>query len=147
MAKLITPEIFQKNTAEDYLKAAIDTAEWIDTLAIKTEYRDYVLYVADVLLEAAVGDENGRLIPYQDHPVTDPTYDKYYLSTCHGPVGSTLAFRELYEITGHRDFVPGMTVGGERSRPELSVIRDCMSVWQAVHPLCFVPMRCSQVRN
>ena len=27
-----------KNTAEDYLKAAIDTAEWIDTLAIKTEY-------------------------------------------------------------------------------------------------------------
>uniref|UniRef100_UPI0040270C53 lanthionine synthetase LanC family protein n=1 Tax=Coprococcus sp. TaxID=2049024 RepID=UPI0040270C53 len=266
MAKLITPEIFQKNTAEDYLKAAIDTAEWIDTLAIKTEYgriwqalpegqdgyredvplftpksmydgsagigiffirlyeatgdtrwlteaeeaaahiiatkvgvewyqttlhsevkgiipvpgwaagpyngpvgeayfledlyqvtgkqeyRDYVLYVADVLLEAAVtderglhwsdqeditadggfvvfldilyrktgikkylelakegltyamniavGDETGRLIPYQDHPVTGPTYDKYYLSTCHGPVGSTLAFRELYEITG-----------------------------------------------
>lgn len=266
MAKLITPEIFQKNTAEDYLKAAIDTAEWIDTLAIKTEYgriwqalpegqdgyredvplftpksmydgsagigiffirlyeatgdtrwlteaeeaaahiiatkvgvewyqttlhsevkgiipvpgwaagpyngpvgeayfledlyqvtgkqayRDYVLYVADVLLEAtvtdkrglhwsdqeditadggfivfldilyrktgikkylelakegltyamniAVGDETGRLIPYQDHPVTGPTYDKYYLSTCYGPVGSTLAFRELYEITG-----------------------------------------------
>lgn len=266
MAKLITPEIFQKNTAEDYLKAAIDTAEWIDTLAIKTEYgriwqalpegqdgyredvplftpksmydgsagigiffirlyeatgdirwlteaeeaaahiiatkvgvewyqttlhsevkgiipvpgwaagpyngpvgeayfledlyqvtgkqeyRDYVLYVADVLLEAAVtderglhwsdqeditadggfivfldilyrktgikkylelakegltyamniavGDETGRLIPYQDHPITGPTYDKYYLSTCHGPVGSTLAFRELYEITG-----------------------------------------------
>lgn len=266
MAKLITLEIFQKNTAEDYLKAAIDTAEWIDTLAIKTEYgriwqalpegqdgyredvplftpksmydgsagigiffirlyeatgdtrwlteaeeaaahiiatkvgvewyqttlhsevkgiipvpgwaagpyngpvgeayfledlyqvtgkqayRDYVLYVADVLLEAAVtderglhwsdqeditadggfivfldilyrktgikkylelakegltyamniavGDETGRLIPYQDHPVTGPTYDKYYLSTCHGPVGSTLAFRELYEITG-----------------------------------------------
>lgn len=265
MAKLITPEIFQKNTAEDYLKAAIDTAEWIDTLAIKTEYgriwqalpegqdgyredvplfapksmydgsagigiffirlyeatgdtrwlteaeeaaahiiatkvgvewyqttlhsevkgiipvpgwaagpyngpvgeayfledlyqvtgkqayRDYVLYVVDVLLEAAVtderglhwsdqeditadggfivfldilyrktgikkylelakegltyamniavGDETGRLIPYQDHPVTGPTYDKYYLSTCHGPVGSTLAFRELYEIT------------------------------------------------
>ena len=265
MAKLLTPEIFQKNTAEDYLKAAIDTAEWIDTLAIKTEYgriwqalpegqdgyredvplfapksmydgsagigiffirlyeatgdtrwlteaeeaaahiiatkvgvewyqttlhsevkgiipvpgwaagpyngpvgeayfledlyqvtgkqayRDYVLYVADVLLEAAVtderglhwsdqeditadggfivfldilyrktgikkylelakegltyamniavGDETGRLIPYQDHPVTGPTYDKYYLSTCHGPVGSTLAFRELYEIT------------------------------------------------
>lgn len=266
MAKLITPEIFQKNTAKDYLKAAIDTAEWIDTLAIKTEYgriwqalpegqdgyredvplftpksmydgsagigiffirlyeatgdtrwlteaeeaathiiatkvgvewyqttlhsevkgiipvpgwaagpyngpvgeayfledlyqvtgkqeyRDYVLYVADALLEAtvtdkrglhwsdqeditadggfivfldilyrktgikkylelakegltyamniAVGDETGRLIPYQDHPVTGPTYDKYYLSTCHGPVGSTLAFRELYEITG-----------------------------------------------
>ena len=51
-------------------------------------------------MNIAVGDETGRLIPYQDHPVTGPTYDKYYLSTCHGPVGSTLAFRELYEITG-----------------------------------------------
>lgn len=50
-------------------------------------------------MNIAVGDETGRLIPYQDHPVTGPTYDKYYLSTCHGPVGSTLAFRELYEIT------------------------------------------------
>lgn len=50
-------------------------------------------------MNIAVGDETGRLIPYQDHSVTGPTYDKYYLSTCHGPVGSTLAFRELYEIT------------------------------------------------
>lgn len=70
MAKLITPEIFRKNTAEDYLKAAIDTAEWIDTLAIKTEY--------------------GRI--WQALPEGQD---------------------------GHRDFVPGMTVGGERSRPEL----------------------------
>ena len=37
-------------------------------------------------MNIAVGDETGRLIPYQDHPVTGPTYDKYYLSTCHGPV-------------------------------------------------------------
>lgn len=214
MAKLITPEIFQKNTAEDYLKAAIDTAEWIDTLAIKTEYgriwqalpegqdgyrEDVPLFTPKSMYDGSagigiffirlyeatgdtrwlteaeeaaahiiatkvgvewyqttlhsevkgiipvpgwaagpyngpvgeayfledlyqvtgkqeylelakegltyamnitVGDETGRLIPYQDHPVTGPTYDKYYLSTCHGPVGSTLAFRELYEITG-----------------------------------------------
>ena len=53
-------------------------------------------------MNIAVGDETGRLIPYQDHPVTGPTYDKYYLSTCHGPVGSTLAFRELYEIPERR---------------------------------------------
>lgn len=98
MAKLITPEIFRKNTAEDYLKAAIDTAEWIDTLAIKTEY--------------------GRI--WQALPEGQD---------------------------GYRDFVPGMTVGGERSRPELSVIRDCMLVWQVVHPLCSVLMRRSQVRG
>lgn len=51
-------------------------------------------------MNISVGDEKGRLIPYQDHSVTGPTYDKYYLSTCHGPVGSTLAFREVYEVTG-----------------------------------------------
>ena len=51
-------------------------------------------------MNISVGDEKGRLIPYQDYPVTGPTYDKYYLSTCHGPVGSTLAFREVYEVTG-----------------------------------------------
>jgi lantibiotic modifying enzyme len=52
----------------------------------------------------AVGDENGTLIPYQNHPVTGPTYDKYYLSTCHGPAGTTLAFRLLYEITGDEEY-------------------------------------------
>lgn len=55
-------------------------------------------------MNIAVGDEKGRLIPYQDHPVTGPTYDKYYLSTCHGPVGSTLAFRLLYQITGEEKY-------------------------------------------
>lgn len=38
MSIKINPLIFKRNTAEDYLQAAIDTAEWIDTLAIKTEH-------------------------------------------------------------------------------------------------------------
>ena len=38
MNKRIDPRIFHKNTAEDYLRAAIETANWIDTLAVKTEY-------------------------------------------------------------------------------------------------------------
>lgn len=38
MSKLIYPDIFKKNQAKDYLQAAIDTAEWIDTLAVKTEH-------------------------------------------------------------------------------------------------------------
>ena len=66
----------------------------------KEEYLELAKEGLTYAMNIAVGDETGRLIPYQDHPVTGPTYDKYYLSTCHGPVGSTLAFRELYEITG-----------------------------------------------
>lgn len=38
MNKRIDPRIFHKNTAEDYLQAAIETANWIDTLAVKTEH-------------------------------------------------------------------------------------------------------------
>lgn len=38
MNKRIDPRIFHKNTAEDYLRAAIETANWIDTLAVKTEH-------------------------------------------------------------------------------------------------------------
>ena len=38
MNKRIDPRIFRKNTAEDYLQAAIETANWIDTLAVKTEH-------------------------------------------------------------------------------------------------------------
>ena len=65
----------------------------------KTEYLDLAKAGLEYAMNIAVGDESGRLIPYQDHPVTGPTYDKYYLSTCHGPVGSTLAFREVYNVT------------------------------------------------
>lgn len=35
MNKRIDPRIFHKNTAEDYLQAAIETANWIDTLAVR----------------------------------------------------------------------------------------------------------------
>ena len=38
MNKRIDPRIFHKNTAEDYLQAEIETANWIDTLAVKTEH-------------------------------------------------------------------------------------------------------------
>jgi lantibiotic modifying enzyme len=66
----------------------------------KKEYLDLAKAGVEYVMNIAVGDEEGRLIPYQDHPVTGPTYEHYYLSTCHGPVGSTLVFRELYDITG-----------------------------------------------
>lgn len=59
---------------------------------------------AKYLQGIAVGDENAVLIPYQDHPVTGPTNDKFYLGTCHGPAGHTLLFRILYEITGEEEY-------------------------------------------
>ena len=66
----------------------------------KQEFLELAKAGLEYAMNISVGDEKGRLIPYQDHPGTGPTYDKYYLSTCHGPVGSTLAFREVYEVTG-----------------------------------------------
>ena len=66
----------------------------------KQEFLELAKAGLEYAMNISVGDEKGRLIPYQDHPVTGPTYEKYYLSTCHGPVGSTLAFREVYEVTG-----------------------------------------------
>ncbi len=66
------------------------------------------------LMHIAVGDETGMLIPYQDHPKTGPTFDRFYLSTCHGPAGTTLVFRKLYELTGeeiYRDWVIWLSRG------------------------------------
>lgn len=56
------------------------------------------------LMNISVGDETGRLIPYQDHPVTGLTYEHYYLSDCHGPVGSVRIFQKLYEITNDKKY-------------------------------------------
>ena len=70
----------------------------------KQEYLDYAKAGFDYAINISVGDETGRLIPYQDHPVTGPTYDKFYLSECHGPAGSTLASRLLYAITGEEKY-------------------------------------------
>lgn len=83
MAKLITPEIFQKNTAEDYLKAAIDTAEWIDTLAIKTEY-------GRIWQALPEGQDGYR----EDVPLftSKSMYD--------GSAGIGIFFMRLYEATG-----------------------------------------------
>ncbi|MDY5576120.1 MAG: lanthionine synthetase LanC family protein [Lachnospiraceae bacterium] len=65
----------------------------------RQEYLELAKAGVEYVMNISVGDETGRLIPYQDHPVKGPTYEQYYLSTCHGPVGSTLVFRELYDIT------------------------------------------------
>lgn len=69
------------------------------------KYLELAKQGAEYLMNIAVGDERGILIPYQDHPVTGLTYENYYLSDCHGPVGSTLIFRELYNVTGDKKYL------------------------------------------
>lgn len=68
------------------------------------KYLDLARSGLEYAMNISVGDETGRLIPYQDHPVTGPTWDRYYLSTCHGPAGSSLAFRLMYEITKEEQY-------------------------------------------
>ena len=73
-------------------------------VAPKPRYLELAKKGVEYLKSIAVGDETGMLVPYQDHPVTGPTFDKFYLSSCHGPVGTVLPFRKLYEITGDESY-------------------------------------------
>ena len=93
----------KETTFPNWSHGTTGTAWMFAALYQDTKREDYLQFAKQGLeyaMNISVGDETGRLIPYQDHPVTGPTYDKYYLSTCHGPVGSTLAFRVVYEATG-----------------------------------------------
>ena len=70
--------------------------------------------VADYLMAIAVGDDNAVLVPYLDSLERGPSTEFYYLSTCHGPAGTTLVFEALYKITGDQkylDFVRRLSRG------------------------------------
>ena len=101
MAKLITPEIFQKNTAEDYLKAAIDTAEWIDTLAIKTEY-------GRIWQALPEGQDGYR----EDVPLFTSKKHSWGFWNCQcqccGTAGILEHFAAMYEYTGEKEFYDDM---------------------------------------
>lgn len=77
---------------------------WIFAILYKetkcAKYLQYAKEAAVFLQSIAVGDANGALIPHLYHPVTGPTKDLFYLSTCGGPVGTVHLYRQLYEITG-----------------------------------------------
>lgn len=75
-----------KATKEDrYLEATKDIAKYIEGIAI--------------------GDDEAALVPYLDNYITGKSVDKFYLSTCHGPAGSSLVFKLLYEITGEVEYL------------------------------------------
>ncbi|MCH5257934.1 MAG: hypothetical protein J1D87_11625 [Lachnospiraceae bacterium] len=60
---------------------------------------------ADYVLSLKVPQEKGYLIPYttrQSEPI-------YYLSTCHGPAGTSRLFYELYKVTGDESYLSVIT--------------------------------------
>lgn len=63
-------------------------------------YLDKAKRVVEFLSKIVEGDENGALIPYLYNPDKGSFHDFYYLSTCHGPVGTTILFRKLFDVTG-----------------------------------------------
>lgn len=77
--------LYKETKDEKYLQLAKDAAAFITSIA--------------------VGDEDGALIPHLYNPVTGPTNEQFYLSTCGGPPGTTLLFRLLYEVTGEREYL------------------------------------------
>lgn len=63
-------------------------------------YLDKAKQVVEFLSKIVEGDEKGALIPYLYNPDKGSFHDFYYLSTCHGPVGTTILFRKLFDVTG-----------------------------------------------
>ncbi len=63
-------------------------------------YLDKAREVVKFLSAIVEGDEKGALVPYLYNPEKGSFHDFYYLSTCHGPVGTTILFRKLFDVTG-----------------------------------------------
>lgn len=57
--------------------------------------KDIVAYLDGI----SAGDDDAVLFPYQDHPVKGPDKDRFYLGMCGGPIGSSLFFKKLYDVT------------------------------------------------
>lgn len=77
--------LYKISKDEKFLEAAKEAAKYIEGIA--------------------VGDENAVLVPYLDSLERGPSTEFYYLSTCHGPAGTSLLFHLLYKITGEKEFL------------------------------------------
>lgn len=67
---------------ESYLNAAVEAAKHLKAIAVKQ------------------GD--GFLIPWHDEPGKEPIF---YVSTCHGPTGTSKLFYRLFEETGDKQYL------------------------------------------
>ncbi|MCM1100649.1 MAG: hypothetical protein NC079_03660 [Clostridium sp.] len=82
---------------------------WVFTILYKAvkeqKYLDAAVEAAKYIEGLAVGDDEAVLIPYLDSLERGPSTEFYYLSTCHGPAGTSLLFQELYLITGQAEYL------------------------------------------
>ena len=68
-------------------------------------YLDIALKGVNYLDKIAVKDEDSSIIPYIYIPNSDTPFNVYYLSLCHGPVGTAVVFRKLYKLTGDEKYL------------------------------------------
>ncbi|MCR5761940.1 MAG: hypothetical protein K6G00_00990 [Treponema sp.] len=82
---------------------------WIFTilynLTSDERFLDAAREAAKYIEGIAVGDENAVLVPYLDSLERGPSTEFYYLSTCHGPAGTSILFQSLYRITGDKNYL------------------------------------------
>ena len=78
--------VYEATKDEKYLNAAIQAATHIKAIAVKQ------------------GD--GFLVPWHDNPNEEVIF---YLSSCHGPAGTSKLFYKLYQITGKQEYFDDIT--------------------------------------
>lgn len=100
---------FQPDTTFANFTHGTAGAGWVFALLYKDTHKEAYLRLAKeaiaFLQGIAVGDSEGALVPHLYHPVTGPSQDQFYLSTCGGPVGTVLLFKLVYEITGETAYL------------------------------------------
>ena len=78
-------QYYEASGDETYLELAKKGVNFLDRIAIK--------------------DEDSSIIPYIYLPDSDKPYNVFYLSLCHGPVGTAVVFRKLYKLTGDEAYL------------------------------------------
>lgn len=59
----------------------------------------------EFLENIAVRDGDSAIVPYIYWKDTKKAYDVFYLSLCHGPVGTAIVSKELYKATGDKKYI------------------------------------------
>lgn len=68
-------------------------------------YLSYAKKGFSFLENIAVKDGDSAIVPYIYWKDTGKAYDIFYLSLCHGPVGTAIVAKELYQATGDKDYI------------------------------------------
>lgn len=78
--------VYEATGDERYLNAAVEAAKHLKAIAIK--------------------QGEGFLVPWHDNPNEEPIF---YLSSCHGPAGTSKLFYKLYQLTGEKEYFDAIT--------------------------------------